>query len=243
MSTPLLRCSNVSVAYGEVVGLRDVSLDVAQGEVIAIIGANGAGKSSLLNGIMRLAKTTGTVEFDGHDISRARASRLTRMGLALVPERRQIFPSLTVEENLLVGANALPRRERRAALAEIYDTFALLAERREQAAGTMSGGQQQIVALARAVISRPKLCLLDEPSLGLAPIWVSELFNEITRLARTGMTIVVVEQLASAALAIADRGYVLEHGRVALEGRAADLLGNAAVAGRYLGSVDQAAAR
>jgi branched-chain amino acid transport system ATP-binding protein len=242
MTAPLLRCSNLSVSYGEVVGLREVSLEVASGEVIAIIGANGAGKSSLLRGIMRLAKTTGTVEFDGRDITRTRASRLTSAGLALVPERRQIFPSLTVEENLLVGANALPRRERRDALAQTYDTFAILGDRRKQAAGTMSGGQQQIVALARAVISRPRLCLLDEPSLGLAPIWVGELFTEITRLAKTGMTMIVVEQLASAALAIADRGYVLEHGRVALRGPAAELLGNSEVAGRYLGSVDRAAA-
>mgnify|MGYP001176977623 CR=1 FL=1 len=242
MSEALLTCRGLTVYYGPVVGLRDVDLNVAKGELVAVIGANGAGKSSLLKGVMRLARATGTVYFNGRDLSHSAPHRLTRAGVALVPERRQVFPSLTVEENLLIGASALRRRDRRDALAHTYDAFPLLRERRSQLAGTLSGGQQQLVAIGRAVISRPKLCLLDEPSLGLAPVWVDEVFAHINALRNEGMTLVVVEQLASVVLAVADRGYVLERGRVQLEGPASELLGHPEVARRYLGVVDHSVA-
>lgn len=242
MSGPILSVSGMTVRYGPIVGLRSVDLLVAPGEVVAIIGANGAGKSSLLNGIMRLAPASGEIRFDGDLVPRRRAHRLTRRGISLVPERRQVFPDLSVEENLLVGAQALRPRERRVALGEVYERFPLLRERCSQRAGTMSGGQQQILAIGRAIIIRPKLCLLDEPSLGLAPVFVDMVFAEIRKLSEEGMTMIIVEQLASAVLAIADRGYVLENGRIAIEGEAASLLGHPEVVRRYLGAIDEAVA-
>lgn len=234
-SEPLLATENLDVLYGGVAGLRGASIEVRRGELVAVVGANGAGKSSLLKGVARLARAQGSVRFDGTELLSRRQHELVRMGIAIVPEGRQVFPTLTVEENLLVGAASVPRRERRAAVDRMYELFERLAQRRRQLAGTLSGGEQSLLAIARAVVSGPRLCLMDEPSLGLAPVMVERVFEEIAKLSRAGMTLVVVEQLASVALAAADRGYVLERGQVRLSGPAGQLLNDPEVRRRYLG--------
>ena len=231
----LLETSDLDVFYGNVVGLRKASIHVAAGELVAILGGNGAGKSSLLKGICRLARASGSVRFDGHELLRRPQHDLIRLGVAIVPEGRQVFPSLTVQENLYVGAGMLKRAERRKAVARMLEMFPILGRRRKQLAGTMSGGEQQILAIARAVVTDPRLCVMDEPSLGLAPVMVESVFAEIRRLSELGMTLLVVEQLASVVLEVADRGYVLEHGHVRLHGSAAELTGNPEVQRRYLG--------
>lgn len=231
----LLETRDLDVHYGAVAGLRRASIQVAEGQFVAVLGSNGAGKSSLLKGIMRLARATGSVRFASRELLGLPQHALIRAGIALVPEGRQVFSTLTVEENLFVGAQSLPRKERRAAVEQMYDTFEVLKARRSQQAGTLSGGQQQILAIGRAIVSGPKMCLMDEPSLGLAPIMVDEVFHEIKRLSDAGMTLLVVEQLAAAVLAVADRGYVLEHGQVRLDGTASDLRENPEVQRRYLG--------
>jgi branched-chain amino acid transport system ATP-binding protein len=241
-SKPLLTCHDVWVSYGRVVAVRGATLEVRRGQLVALIGSNGAGKSSLLKAIAGLVSARGSVGFDGREILGRPAHRMSRLGISLVPEGRQIFAGLSVQENLLIGAHALSRRERRDALARVYDIFPLLAERRNQDGGTLSGGQQQILAIGRAVMPGPRLCLLDEPSLGLAPIFVQMVFAEIEKLRESGLTLLVVEQLASTILAAADRGYVLEHGRVHLEGTGRELLGHPDVVRRYLGTVDEAIA-
>jgi branched-chain amino acid transport system ATP-binding protein len=238
----LLSCRSVHVSYGQVVALRDATLEVHRGELVALIGSNGAGKSSLLKAIARLVAAGGSITFEGHDISGLRPHRMARMGVSLVPEGRQVFAGLTVEENLLIGGHSLSRRERRQAVERVYSIFPLLHERRGQDGGTLSGGQQQILAIGRAVVPAPKLCLLDEPSLGLAPVFVQMVFSEIEKLRESGMTLLVVEQLASTVLASADRGYVLEHGKIQLQGTGPELLGHPEVARRYLGTVDEAVA-
>jgi branched-chain amino acid transport system ATP-binding protein len=231
----LLETRDLDVHYGAVAGLRQANLRIGEGQFVAVLGSNGAGKSSLLKGIMRLAKATGSVRFDSRELLELPSHALIRAGIALVPEGRQVFSTLTVEENLLVGAQSLPRKKRRAAVEQMYDTFEVLKVRPGQQAGTLSGGQQQILAIARAIVSGPKMCLMDEPSLGLAPVLVEEVFHEIKRLSQSGMTLLVVEQLASVVLSVADRGYVLEHGQVRLDGTSSELRENPEVQRRYLG--------
>jgi branched-chain amino acid transport system ATP-binding protein len=233
----LLELSSVESGHGATPVLHGVSLKVAAGEIVALIGANGAGKSTLLNTVMGLVTMSGgDIRFDGHSIARLATSVIVRAGLAQVPERRQLFGTMTVEENLRMGAyTRKDRAEVAAALEEQFGAFPILSERRRQAAQTLSGGEQQMLAIARAMMSKPRLMLLDEPSLGLAPLLVTQIMSQIAALRAAGGTVLVVEQNARAALGIADRGYVLENGRITVSGRAADLLGNQAVQDAYLG--------
>jgi branched-chain amino acid transport system ATP-binding protein len=232
-----LELEHVSSGYGRSPVLHDVSLHVGEGEIVALIGANGAGKSTLLNTVMGLVATSaGSIRFDGRAIGQLPTPAIVRAGIAQVPERRQLFGSMSVEENLLMGAyTSADRHSVATALEEQFVRFPILRERRRQLARTLSGGEQQMVAIARATMSRPRLLLLDEPSLGLAPIIVAQIMRQIVALRSARGTVLIVEQNAHAALAIADRGYVLENGRIALEGAANELLVNPAVQEAYLG--------
>ncbi|HEX7007999.1 MAG TPA: ABC transporter ATP-binding protein [Alphaproteobacteria bacterium] len=233
----MLEFDRVSSGYGRTQVLHEVSLTVAPGEIVALIGANGAGKSTLLNTAMGLlTPTAGTMRYDGRSIGGLPTPEIVRAGLAQVPERRQLFGSMTVEENLRMGAyTRADRAAVAAALEEQYERFPRLRERRHQLAQTLSGGEQQMVAIARASMSAPRLLLLDEPSLGLAPLIVRQVMDQIVALRAAGGTVLVVEQNARAALDVADRGYVIENGRITLSGAAAELLGNAQVQDAYLG--------
>ncbi len=233
--------SGLSARYGPVWALRDVSLEVRAGELVALIGANGAGKSTLLRAIAGLlGPAAGRVTLDGQDVTGRAPEAILRAGAALVPERRRIFGDLTVLDNLELGGYALPRgREFRrgleAGVDAAYTLFPVLRQRRRQLAGTLSGGEQQMLAIGRALMSRPRLLLCDEPSLGLAPLVVQEIMKLLARLRETGTTILLVEQNARLALRFADRAYVLEVGRVALSGASADLLANDQLKAAYLG--------
>ena len=233
----LLELESVSSGYGRTPVLHEVSLEVGAGEIVALIGANGAGKSTLLNTVMGLVVISGgEIRFDGRSITRLATPAIVRAGLAQVPERRQLFGSMTVEENLRMGAFTRADRDGVvASMEEQFRQFPILGERRRQPAQTLSGGEQQMLAIARAMMSKPRLLLLDEPSLGLAPLLVSQIMSQIQALRQAGDTILVVEQNARAALNIADRGYVMENGRIAVSGLAAELLGNPAVQDAYLG--------
>jgi branched-chain amino acid transport system ATP-binding protein len=235
--TMLLELDNVSSGYGRTPVLHGASLSVAKGEIVALIGANGAGKSTLLNSIMGIVPLTGgDIRFNGQSISRTQTPAIVRSGLAQVPERRQLFGTMSVEENLRLGAYTCSDRTLTAAtMEEQFRQFPILLERRHQASQTLSGGEQQMLAIARAMMSQPKLLLLDEPSLGLAPLMVARIMDQIVALRAAGGTVLVVEQNARAALDIADRGYVLENGRITVTGKASDLLGNPAVQDAYLG--------
>lgn len=229
----LLELDRISSGYRRTPVLREVSLHVRSGEIVALIGANGAGKSTLLNTVMGLVATTsGAMRFDGRDITRLPTPAIVRAGIAQVPERRQLFGAMSVEENLLMGAYVSGDRS---PLEEQLERFPVLRQRRRQLARTLSGGEQQMVALARAAMSRPRLLLLDEPSLGLAPMIVERIMQHIATLRDAGGTVLIVEQNAHAALAIADRGYVLDNGHISLEGPAGELLANPAVQEAYLG--------
>ncbi|MBV9747905.1 MAG: ABC transporter ATP-binding protein [Acetobacteraceae bacterium] len=233
----LLELDGLSSGYGRFQVLRDVSLAVNTGEIVALIGANGAGKSTLLNTVMGLvARSQGEIRFDGKQIAQRPTPAIVRSGIAQVPERRQLFGTMTVEENLRMGAYACAdRRAVPRLLDEQYARFPILGERRRQLAKTMSGGQQQMVAIARAMMSQPRLLLLDEPSLGLAPLVVAQIMREIVALRAAQGTVLIVEQNAHAALTIADRGYVLEQGRITASGASAELLHSPAVQDAYLG--------
>jgi branched-chain amino acid transport system ATP-binding protein len=237
----LLEVSGLSARYGPVHALRDVSLDVRAGELVALIGANGAGKSTLLRTIAGLlAPTAGRVAVDGRDVTGRAPEALLRAGVALVPERRRIFGDLTVLDNLELGGYALPRgrdfASRLAAGVEAaYDRFPVLRQRSRQLAGTLSGGEQQMLAIGRALMTGPRLLLCDEPSLGLAPLVVQEIMRLLAALRASGTTILLVEQNARLALRFADRAYVLEVGRVALSGASADLLADDQLKAAYLG--------
>ncbi len=234
----MLVVEDLHVFYGLVEAVRGVSLTVGDGEFVAIIGANGAGKSTLLNAIAGLlAGCTGRICLAGRDLPAGRPELAVRNGLALVAEEREVFAPLTVEENLLLGAYIHGGRGRAVMddLDLVYGLFPILAERRRASAWTLSGGQQQMLVIARALMSRPRLLLLDEPSLGLAPLVVREIFATVQSLRAKGLTVVLVEQNASLALALADRGYVLENGRIVLCGTGEDLLGEEKVRLAYLG--------
>jgi len=231
----VLRLDGVSSGYGRSPVLHDVSLEVRVGEIVALIGANGAGKSTLLNTVMGLVRAShGAITFEGREITGLRTPDIVRAGLAQVPERRQLFGTMSVEENLRMGAYASPGDVGKG-LEEQFALFPILGERRRQAAQTLSGGEQQMLAIARANMSQPRLLLLDEPSLGLAPLLVARVMNEIQRLRESGCTVLIVEQNARAALISADRGYVIENGRVTRSGDAATLLADPAVQDAYLG--------
>ena len=232
----LLRIEDLSVAYGQIEALKGVSLSVEKGEVVAILGANGAGKTTLMRAISSLiAKRGGRILFEDRDVTRAPADRIVRLGIAQSPEGRRVFGTLTVAENLGLGGFTRPAGEIRESLAFAYRMFPRLAERKSQLAGTLSGGEQQMLAIARALVAKPKLLLLDEPSLGLAPIIVQGIFRTLRQIADTGVTILLVEQNARSALKLADRGYVLEVGRIVLQDTAAALLASPEVQAAYLG--------
>lgn len=231
----LLELRALDVRYGAVPALRQVELEVNEGEIVALLGANGAGKTTTLRAISGLVRShRGQVVFDGLDISYLAPHQIVGLGIAHVPEGRHIFPYLTVMENLEIGAY-LRRGSPKAELDRVFALFPRLAERRRQDGGTLSGGEQQMLAIGRALMVQPKLVLLDEPSMGLAPMVVESIFSILAQVRSTGATILLVEQNASQALELADRGYVLENGRVALADSAANLLGDVRVRAAYLG--------
>lgn len=237
MIATLLRAEAITAGYGKMPILHHVSLIVSPGELVAVIGPNGAGKSTAFKAIVGfLRPTEGRVLFDGHDITGLRPDQVLRRGLAYVPQGRIVFPQMTVLENLEMGAyiERDPRKVRRS-LDLVYTLFPILAERRKQKAGTMSGGEQQMVAIARALMTSPKLVLLDEPSLGLSPKFVSLIFERLVEMKRAGYTLMVVEQNAAKALSVADRGYVLELGQNRFEGSGQSLLADPDVKRLYLG--------
>jgi branched-chain amino acid transport system ATP-binding protein len=234
----LLAARRLEVRYGGIRALRGVDLEVRPGEVVCLIGANGAGKTTTLRALAGVTATTaGEVIFDDVSINRLATHQRVLRGLSLVPEGRGVFPRLTVEENLLMGAYTV-RESRKvpAALARAFDLFPRLAERRAQAAGTLSGGEQQMLAIGRALMAQPRLLMLDEPSLGLAPLMVERIFETLRAIAASGTTLLLVEQNARLALGLADRGYVLEGGRVRLAEAAEALLANPGVRAAYLGA-------
>jgi len=235
---PLLVLDHASISYGPVQAVREVSLHVDQGEVVTLIGANGAGKSTILRAISGLVRLVGgNLRFDSTDISKARPDAIVRAGLAHCPEGRQVLARQTIEDNLLLGAYIRSDKDGIAKdLAKAYAMFPRLQERRTQLAGTLSGGEQQMLAIARALMSAPRLLLLDEPSLGLAPLVVEEIFAIIDTLSQQGMTILLVEQNARLALSHSHRGYVLESGQIAATGEAKALLDDSRVLQAYLGA-------
>ena len=236
-TTPLLALDRVAISYGGIRAVKGVDVEVGRGELVCLIGANGAGKTTTLKGICGLLPLThGKVMFDGEDVTGRSAFKLVRQGLAMVPEGRGMFGALTVDENLAMGAYARKDRDGIRGDAErVYALFPRLKERRRQTAGTMSGGEQQMLAIARAMMSKPRLLLLDEPSMGLAPLMVQKVFETILSVAEEGVTILLVEQNAKLALDVSDRGYVMESGEVTLAGKAADLLDDPKVRAAYLG--------
>ena len=234
---PLLQVEDINVYYGAIHAIKGISFEVYSDEIVTLIGANGAGKSTTLNTIAGLLRPrSGRIILEGKDLATIPASRIVSQGMALCPEGRRIFQQMTVRENLEMGGYTRPKSEIPASLEEMFTRFPRLKEREKQIAGTLSGGEQQMLAMARALMSKPKLLMLDEPSMGLAPILVEQIFDIIKELHDAGGTILLVEQNAQMALSIADRAYVLETGRIAMTGEASALLKNDDVRKAYLGS-------
>ena len=233
--SPLLEVVALSSRYGRIQALSGIDLKVEEGELVALVGANGAGKSTLLRAISGVQPSSGKIIFNGKDIGATSPERRVGLGIVQVPEGRQVFGPLSVEDNLRLGAYTRTRAESAAELERVYAMFPALKERRRQAAGLLSGGQQQMLAMGRGLMGKPRLLLLDEPSMGLAPRLVEEVFATVRSLKQAGTTIFLVDQNARAALAAADRGYVLETGRVVLAGTGAELLANSQVREAYLG--------
>jgi branched-chain amino acid transport system ATP-binding protein len=239
MSTPLLIVRDLRAGYGKAEVLHGLDLQADKGSVITVIGPNGAGKSTLLNGLMGILPSKGRIEFEGQSIEELTLEERVMLGIALVPEKRELFSTMSVEDNLVLGGfrqMRLGNRRWRDRLADVFDLFPRLQERRAQQAGTLSGGERQMLAVGRALMSRPSVLMMDEPSLGLAPLIVKDIFRIIETLRQTGVTIVLVEQNARAALAVADQGYVLEMGEIGLKGPAAELAQNPRVIDTYLGA-------
>ena len=233
----MLKVNNINVYYGSIHAVKDVSFEVHQGEVVTLIGANGAGKSTILQTVSGLLRSkTGSVEFLGEALDGVPAHKVVSKGLAHVPEGRRVFLQMTVEENLEMGAYTRPNIEIADSIADVYERFPRLKERRKQIAGTLSGGEQQMLAMGRALMSKPQLLMLDEPSMGLAPLLIEQIFSIIKELHEAGTTILLVEQNAQMALSVADRGYVLETGRIVTTGTGAQLLNDDAVKKAYLGA-------
>ena len=237
MSESLLKVNDINVYYGAIHAIKGISFEVHEGEIVTLIGANGAGKSTTLKTVSGILRgKTGTIEFDGKDITKEHAHKMISLGIAHVPEGRRIFQQLTVKENLEMGAFSRPASEVKPSLEDVFNRFPRLREREKQIAGTLSGGEQQMLAMGRALMSRPKLMMLDEPSMGLAPILVEQIFDIIKELNKeAGTTILLVEQNAQMALSIAHRGYVLETGKIVTTGTGADLLNDDVVKKAYLG--------
>ena len=232
----LLKVDNIHVYYGAIHAIKGISFEVEEGEIVTLIGANGAGKSTTLNTIAGLLKPReGSITFDGKNITGTPASKMVYNGMALCPEGRRIFQQMTVRENLEMGGFSRPNTEIDGSIEDVFNRFPRLREREKQIAGTLSGGEQQMLAMGRALMSKPKLLMLDEPSMGLAPILVEQIFDIITELHKAGTTILLVEQNAQAALSIADRAYVLETGKITLSGTGAELAKSDAVRKAYLG--------
>jgi len=232
----ILKVENINVYYGSIHAIKGVSFEVNEGEIVTLIGANGAGKSTTLNTISGLLRSkTGSISFMGEALNKYPCHKIVSKGLALVPEGRRVFLQMTVEENLEMGAFTQPNTGVDADLEKVFDQFPRLKERRKQVAGTLSGGEQQMLAMGRALMSHPTLLMLDEPSMGLAPILVEQIFDIIKDLHKAGTTILLVEQNAQAALSVADRGYVLETGRIVTSGTGHELLESPAIKKAYLG--------
>lgn len=232
----MLEVQSLEAGYDEVAVLRGVTLDVAKGEIVALLGANGAGKSTLNNNLSGLYRPqSGKIRFLGQDITGANPDRIVEAGLIQVPEGRRVFPNLSVRENLELGSYRRARASRVANIERVYATFPRLQERASQHAGTLSGGEQQMLAIGRGLMAEPELLILDEPSLGLSPLLVEEMFGLIQRLNRDGLSILLVEQNVVQSLAIAHRAFVLEHGVIALSGPAAELMNDPALKASYLG--------
>ena len=237
MAEPMLKIDNIDVYYGAIHALKGISLEVKEGEIVTLIGANGAGKSTTLRTISGLLKPkTGSITFLGQNIEGVRAHEIVKKGISQVPEGRRVFAEMTVMENLDLGA--FVRKDKAGIqqdLKHVFELFPRLEERKNQSAGTLSGGEQQMLAMGRALMSRPKLLLLDEPSMGLAPLLIKEIFNIIVDINKSGTTVLLVEQNANMALSIANRAYVLETGRITLSGKAQDLAASEDVRKAYLG--------
>ena len=233
---PLLKVNNLHVYYGAIHAIKGISLEVNEGEIVTLIGANGAGKSTTLNTIVGLLKPRqGSIAIAGMPVDGISASKMVYRGLSLCPEGRRIFQQMTVKDNLVMGGFSRPNEELQASLEHVYSFFPRLKEREKQIAGTLSGGEQQMLAMGRALMSKPRLMMLDEPSMGLAPILVDQIFEIIRELHSSGVTILLVEQNAQMALSVADRAYVLETGTISMSGNAQDLLQNDDVRKAYLG--------
>ncbi len=234
---PLLKVDDINVYYGAIHAIKGISFEVYPDEIVTLIGANGAGKSTTLNTIAGLLRPrTGSVTFDGVNLASIPSSKVVSHGMALCPEGRRIFQQMTVRENLEMGGYTRPASEIPGSMEEMFTRFPRLKEREKQIAGTLSGGEQHMLAMARALMSKPKLLMLDEPSMGLAPILVEQIFDIVKELHQSGVTVLLVEQNAQMALSIADRAYVLETGRISMEGPAQELLTNDNVRKAYLGS-------
>ena len=233
----LLEVQDIQVYYGMIQALKGVSFSVNEGEVIALIGANGAGKTTTLHTVTGLLRAkSGHIIYDGQDITKVPPHKIVTMGMAHVPEGRRVFANMTVLQNLKMGAfTRSDKNEIDATIEKVYKRFPRLRERQNQTAGTLSGGEQQMLAMGRALMSQPKIILMDEPSMGLSPIFVNEIFDIIKEVSESGTTVLLVEQNAKKALSIADRAYVLETGRITLEGKASDLLHDESVQKAYLG--------
>lgn len=234
----LLGVKDLHVSYGEIKAIRGINFNINQGEIVTIIGSNGAGKSTTLNSLAGLIKpASGTVLFNGEDVTKLESYELVKKGISLSPEGRQIFPRMSVIENLELGGYFRTRAELEKGKTNVFELFPILKERSWQAGGTLSGGEQQMLAIGRALMASPKILILDEPSLGLAPIIVKEIFKMIRRIRDEGITVLLVEQNAKMALSISDRGYVLETGKIRLEGKSEELLNNEEVHKLYLGGI------
>jgi branched-chain amino acid transport system ATP-binding protein len=237
----LLQVADAHIAYGKVEAVRGVSLDVGDNEIVTIIGANGAGKSTLLNAVMGILPLKGRVAFAGEELARHEIEDRVALGLSLVPEHRELFSTMNVEDNLQLGAFRVAKAQAARSFERVYTLFPRLKERRKQLAGTLSGGEQQMLAMGRALMGAPRLLMLDEPSLGLAPIIVADIFRTIGELRASGVSVLLVEQNARAALRVADRAYVMELGEFVLEGPAPELATNERVAASYLGFTHEGA--
>lgn len=232
----MLKVEGLNVYYGSIHAIKGVSFEVNQGEIVTMIGANGAGKSTTMNTVAGLLKPkSGSITFEGHDVTTTPANKVVSLGLALCPEGRRVFQQMSVRENLEMGGYTRPAGEIAASLDQVFEQFPRLKERQRQISGTLSGGEQQMLAIARALMADPKVLLLDEPSLGLAPLLVRSIFDSVRKINRQGVTVILVEQNARAALKLASRGYVIEVGRVVMEDASEALLANPDVQAAYLG--------
>ena len=233
----ILNVNNINVYYGAIHAIKGISFKVEEGEIVTLIGANGAGKSTTLNTISGLLRSkTGDISFMGSSIAKMAPNKIVQSGLVMVPEGRRIFLGLTVEENLEMGAYTRPKAEIKSSLEEVYELFPRLKERRTQIGGTLSGGEQQMLAMGRSLMAKPKLMMLDEPSMGLAPLLVDLIFEIIADLHKAGATILLVEQNAQAALSIADRAYVLETGKIVKTGKGSEMINDPDIKKAYLGA-------